>query len=88
MLDDTLAKINAVKAELKKLESAHAEKATSVAGFASAAAHEAARKNRSPRLLGLAVQGLEHSAKELEASHPKIAAAVVEICRDLTSLGI
>jgi hypothetical protein len=88
MLDDTLVKIKALKAELRKLEAAHAEKAGSVAGFADAAAHEAARKNRSPKLLELALEGLEHSAKEFETTHPKLAAAVAEICRELSSLGI
>ncbi len=88
MIDDTLAKIEALKAELRKLEAAHAEKAASVAGFADAAAHEAARKQRSPKRVRLALDGLDDAAQELEATHPKLAAAVAEICRELSSLGI
>ena len=88
MIDDTLAKIKALKAELRKLEAAHAEKASSVAGFADAAAREAARKERSPKRVRLALDGLADAAQELEATHPNLAAAVAEICRELSSLGI
>lgn len=88
MLDDTLLKIQSLKDELKKLDAAHAEKARSVEHFAAAAAHEAGRKQRSGKLLSVALEGLEHSAKDFEASHPKLAATVVEICRELSSLGI
>jgi len=88
MLDDTLAKIKALKAELKKLEAAHAAKARSVEGFADAAAHEAARTPRSAKRVKLASDGLADAALELESTHPKLAAAVAEICRELSSLGI
>ena len=88
MLDDTLAKIKALKAELRKLEAEYAEKAGSVAGFADAAAHEARRKQRSPKRVRLALDGLADAAQELEATHPKLTAAVAEICRELSSLGI
>lgn len=88
MLDDTLAKIKVLKAELKKLDAAHAEKAASVAGFADAAAHEAARRQRSPKRVKLALDGLADAAAELESTHPKLTAAVAEICRELSSLGI
>jgi predicted phage gp36 major capsid-like protein len=88
MLDDTLAKIKALKADLKKLDAAHAEKAGSVAGFADAAAHEAGRKERSPKRVRLALDGLTDAASELEATHPNLTATVAEICRELSSLGI
>lgn len=88
MLDETLLKIQTIKAQLAKLDAVHAEKARSVAAFADAAAHEAARKTRSPKLLKIALEGLEHSARDLEAHHPKLSAAIVEICRELSSLGI
>ena len=88
MLDDTLAKIKALKAELRKLDGEHAEKAASVSGFADAAAHEAGRTERSPKRVKLALDGLADAASELEATHPKLAAAVAEICRELSSIGI
>jgi hypothetical protein len=66
MADDTLAKIQALKAELKKLEA-------ELAG---------------PDRLKLAAEGLAGAAAELETTHPKIAAALAEICRELSSLGI
>jgi len=88
MLDETLLKIELLTKELKKLDKTHAEKAKSATGFAAAARHEASRAERSPKLLAAAIRGLEHSAEELEATHPKIAAAIAEICRELSSLGI
>lgn len=88
MLDETLLKIKNLKAELGKLDAAHAGKAASVSGFADAAASEAARKDRSPKRVKLALEGLEDAAKEFEATHPKLASAAVEICRELSSLGI
>lgn len=88
MLDETLLKIRTIKSQLEKLDAAHAEKAKSAAGFADAVAHEAARRERSPKLLKIALEGLEHSARDLEAHHPKLAAAIVELCRELSSLGI
>jgi hypothetical protein len=88
MLDDTLAKIKALKAELQKLEAQHAAKARSVAVLADAAAREAARKPRSPEHVRSALDGLSGAAAELEATHPKLAAAIAEICRELSSLGI
>lgn len=88
MLDDTLLKIRTLKSELKKLDAKHADKARSVESFADAAAHQAARKDRNPELLKTAVAGLERAAAEFEATHPNLAAAVAEICRELTELGI
>ena len=88
MLDDTLVKIKALKAELRKLDAVHAAKAGSVAGFADAAAHEAGRENPSPKRVKLALAGMEDAAQEFEASHPKLTSAVAEICRELACLGI
>lgn len=88
MLDDTLLKLVNLQKELKSLGGEHSEKAASVSKFAAAAHHEASRKSRSPKLLEAALLGLEHSAEQLEASHPKLAAAIDEICRELSSLGI
>lgn len=88
MLDETLLKIELLTKELKKVGKPHAAKAKSASGFAAAAKHEASRPDRSPKLLEAAIRGLESSAEELEASHPKIAAAIAEICRELSSLGI
>ncbi len=88
MLDKILLKIVSLQKELKALDQEHAEKAVSVSGFAAAAAHEASRKTRSPKLFEAALLGLGHSAGQFEASHPKLAAAIDEICRELSSLGI
>ncbi|HEX4048397.1 MAG TPA: hypothetical protein VH309_11210 [Elusimicrobiota bacterium] len=88
MIDDTLAKIKALKAELAKLEAEHAAQASKVSGLADAAAREAARKPPSAKGVGLAIEGLADAAKGLEATHPNLFAAVAEICRDLSSLGI
>lgn len=88
MLDDTLAKIKALKAELKKLEDEYAAQAGRAAEFADAAAREAGRPDRSPKRARAALDGLSDAARELEATHPNLAAAISEICRELSSLGI
>lgn len=75
-------------AEMRRLDASHAEKTGSVAAFASAAAHEVARRTPSPELTRLAIEGLAGSAKEFEATHPRLAGLAAELCRALSSLGI
>ncbi len=88
MADRIQQKIDQLKKELGLLEPTHADKAKKAASYALTAAKEARRKERSPKLMSEALKGLEASAAELETSHPNIAATIVEICRELTTLGI
>ena len=85
---ELLELLSALKSEISKLPETHAEQAVSIAGFAEAAAHEAARKNKAPNLLKHAVHGLSSSVEELEVSHPQLVEIVNEICLLLAGIGI
>lgn len=77
-----------LKAEVEGLTKAHGEQARSIAGFAEVAAHEATRKGRSKRLLQLSTEGLEASVQGFESSHPRLTAAVNEVCLFLARIGM
>jgi len=77
-----------LKAEVRALPAAHIEKARSIAQFAEAAAHEAARKEKSAKLLELSREGLKESVAGFEVSHPSLTAVVNEICNLLAGMGI
>lgn len=64
------------------------EKAESIAGFTDSSAREALRKNQDQDLLDVALDGLQKSTREFEASYPKLTAVVNNICQQLSNLGI
>jgi len=80
--------LGGLKRELAELSKTHEEEAQSIAGFADLAAHEACRKDQDPRLLKLALDGLETSIEQFEASHPRLVQIVGAIAHTLASLGI
>jgi len=80
--------LEALKAELGALSSAHGEKAHSIAGFAEVAAYEAARHGRSVELIEIASEGLSASVADFETTHPQLTVVVNEICTLLAGLGI
>ena len=80
--------LSKLKEEIAGLGESRGEHAQSIAGFAQVAAHEATRKDQSPRLLDLSRQGLSFSVQGLEASHPRLVETVNEICSFLAGLGI
>jgi hypothetical protein len=71
-----------LRSELTELSKSHGEQAKSIAGFAKVAAHEATRTQPNPHLLELAIEGLEESGEEFEASHPRL----VQIVGTLSTL--
>jgi NADH:ubiquinone oxidoreductase subunit E len=77
-----------LKTEVGALPAAQIEKARSIAQFAEAAAHEAARKDKSAKLQELSREGLKESVVGFEASHPRLTAIVNEICNLLAGMGI
>ena len=85
---DLLELLKKLRAEMEALEKDDAEKAESVAGFAGAATHEAARSQTNPKLLELAVDGLSESVRELEVEHPTLVETVNAISTMLSNLGI
>jgi len=86
--DELIRLLQQLQREVGQLPEAHGEKARSIAQFAEAAAHEAARRERSSRLLALSSDGLRESVAGFEVSHPRLTAVVNEICGLLAGLGI
>ena len=85
---ELVALLTKLKSEIKSLPASQMDEANSLANFAQAAAHEAARKNTDKQLKSLSIEGLAHSVKSLEASHPVLAGTVNEICLMLARIGI
>lgn len=77
-----------LEAEIRALPSSQAEKAHSIAQFAEAATNEAARRDKSAKLLMLSRGALQESVADFETSHPQLTAVVNEICTLLAGIGI
>ena len=77
-----------LKTEIQNLSETHEEHAESIAGFASVAAHEAARNQKASDLQRLSLDGLMSSVEDFETSHPKLVETVNYFCSLLASIGI
>ena len=86
--DELIRLLEQLKGELRTLPAAHEERARSIAQFAEAATHEAARTEKATRLLELSQNGLKESAVGFEVSHPDLTRIVNEICNLLAGIGI
>lgn len=82
------ALLNKLKKEVEGLPASHMENANSMANFAQAAAHEAARETGDDRLKEISREGLAQSVKSFEASHPVLVDTVNDICLMLSRIGI
>jgi len=78
----------ALKSEVSQLSKTNQEQARSIAGFAELAAHEATRKEKSPRLLKNALKGLSLSVEGFETSHTKLTQIINGVCLALARIGI
>jgi non-ribosomal peptide synthetase component E (peptide arylation enzyme) len=85
---ELVALLNKLKAEVEVLPASRMEEANSLANFAQAAAHEAAREKSDDRLKTLSREGLAHSVKNFEVSHPVLVDTVNNICLILARIGI
>lgn len=85
MIEDTLAKIEDAVA---KLEASDAAKKAEALRLLAKLKKELAGRDTDSRLPKGLLDGLERSAQSFEASHPRLAELVGEICRELASLGI
>ena len=85
---ELVALLASLKSEVRALSQTHTEQARSIAGFAEAAAHEASRRDKSPRLLEHSVEGLSLSVEGFETSHPRLVKIVNELCVMLAKIGI
>ncbi|MCG2725990.1 MAG: DUF4404 family protein [Elusimicrobia bacterium] len=77
-----------LKAEIETISHDKIDEAKSIAHFAEAAFHEAGRDKKVSELQDLSIDGLSHSVKSFEASHPKLVEVVNEICVLLARIGI
>ena len=82
------ALLNKLKTEVKTLPASQMENANSMANFAQAAAHEAARAPGNERLKVISREGLAYSVKSFEASHPVLVATVNDICLMFSQIGL
>jgi hypothetical protein len=64
------------------------DRAESIAGFTETSTREALRTEQDQDLLDIALDGLQKSTREFEASYPKLTAVVNNICQQLSNLGI
>ncbi|MFA6030180.1 MAG: DUF4404 family protein [Elusimicrobiota bacterium] len=85
---ELLALLQTLRGEVQALSSTHGEHARSIAGFAELAAHEAARKEKTPEGLEHALKGLTASAKKFEATHLTLVQTIDGICVILARMGI
>ncbi|NLO91039.1 MAG: DUF4404 family protein [Elusimicrobia bacterium] len=85
---ELLALLNRLKKEVAGLPESCLGQANSVANFVQAAAHEATRGDADARMQEISRQGLSHSARRFEASHPVLVGIVDDICRMLAQIGI
>jgi|GEM_PF-3309967 len=83
MIDDTLAKIESAA---KKISDADPRRKAELLALLDALKKELRGPKAAPRKPSL--KALAESVEELEASHPSLARAVDEICRELAALGI
>jgi ABC-type transporter Mla subunit MlaD len=77
-----------LKPEMEKFSNDQAEHAESVAGFIERSTHEALRKQKNPKLLKLAIDGLSASVSGFESSHSQLVENVNYIASALANTGI
>ena len=85
---ELLRQVAALRSEIETLAESHPEEAASITHFAGAAAHEAARSSKNPRLAETAFEGLELSIVGLEDSHPIPAGTVNRFATTLSNMGL
>ena len=85
MIEDTLAKISAAVAQI---EASDAAKKAEALRLLAALKDELARGARPAKPRQALLDGLAKAAGDFEASHPRLAEIVGELCRELASLGI
>ncbi len=85
---ELLTLLATLRKEIVDLSQTHYEHAQSVVGFAKLSAHEATRKERSPALLNLSIEGLTSAVQGFEISHPRLVAVINTFCTMLSNLGI
>jgi len=77
-----------LRTEIADLSNTHYEHAESIAGFAELSTREATRREKSPALLNLSIEGLTSSVQGFEISHPRLVGIINAFCAMLSNMGI
>ena len=85
---ELLTLLTTLRKEIVDLSQTHYEHAESIVGFAKLSAHEATRKEKSPALFNLSIEGLTSSVQEFEISHPRLSGIINRLATMLSNLGI
>jgi hypothetical protein len=80
--------LTTLRTEIADLSKTHHEHAESITGFAELSIREATRREKSPVLFNLSIEGLTSSVQEFEISHPVLTEAINRFCTMLYNLGI
>jgi putative cell wall-binding protein len=85
---ELLTILTTLRKEIADLSQTHYEHAESIVGFAKLSTHEATRREKSPALFNLSIEGLASSVQGFEISHPRLVAIMNTFCTMLSNLGI
>jgi ABC-type transporter Mla subunit MlaD len=85
---ELLDALEKIKPAIAQASQVHSEHARNIAKLVEASAHTAARKQEHPEHLGKLLQELRQAARNFEASHPHLVAAITEYSTVLSALGI
>jgi hypothetical protein len=80
--------LSTLREEVDALARTDPDRAKSVAGFAELTVHEATRPKPRRELLELSIKGLQKSAAEFEATHPRLVEIVGSLSAILSNLGL
>ena len=85
---ELLTLLTTLRNEIDELSQTHREHAESIVGFAELSTHEATRKEKSPVLFNLSIEGLTSSVQGFEISHPRLVGIINSFCTMLANSGI
>jgi hypothetical protein len=85
---ELLTILTILRTEIAELSQTHYEHAESIVGFADLSTHEAIRREKSPTLVHLSIEGLTSSVQEFEISHPRLSGIINRLSSMLSNLGI
>lgn len=85
---ELLTLLATLRTEVAELSQTHQEHAQSIVGFAELSTHEATRREKSPVLFNLSLEGLASSVQGFEISHPRLVGVINSFCTMLANSGI
>jgi hypothetical protein len=86
--DELLNLLTNLRAEIDDFSKTHNEQADSIVRFTELSAHEATRKEKSPELLNLSIEGLTSSIEGFEVSHPRLVGIINRFSTMFYNMGV